>query len=60
MSDKVRGTIAIVVGLLALYQSYTRYQAHLRDWHIWAELVGGVVIIALGIWRITLRGSPAA
>jgi ABC-type nickel/cobalt efflux system permease component RcnA len=52
MTDKIRGTIAILVGAFALYQSYVLYQAHRRDWHLWLELVAGVVLIVLGGWRI--------
>jgi hypothetical protein len=52
MTDKIRGTIAILVGVFALYQSYALYQAHRRDWHLWLELVAGVVLIVLGVWRV--------
>ena len=52
MSDKIRGFIAILVGVFALYQSYSLYRAHRVDWHLWLELAAGVVLIALGLWRI--------
>ncbi len=52
MSDKIRGAIAILVGVFALYQSYALYRARRLDWHLWLELAAGVVLIALGIWRI--------
>jgi len=52
MSDKIRGAIAILVGVFALYQSYVLYRARRLDWHLWVELAAGVVLIALGIWRI--------
>ena len=52
MSDKIRGAIAILVGIFALYQSYVLYQAQRRDWQLWLELAAGVVLILLGTWRI--------
>ena len=52
MSDKIRGAIAILVGAFALCQSFLLYQAHRRDWHLWVELAAGLVLIALGAWRI--------
>jgi hypothetical protein len=52
MSDKIRGTIAIVVGLFALFQGTELYRAGQRDWHLWVELVAGVGLILLGVWRI--------
>jgi ABC-type nickel/cobalt efflux system permease component RcnA len=52
MGDKVRGAIAILVGVFALYQSYMLYQAYRRDWHLWLELAAGLVLIVLGVWRI--------
>jgi uncharacterized membrane protein (UPF0136 family) len=54
MGDKVRGTIAIFVGVFALWQSYLLYQAQRRDWHLWLELIAGTVLILLGVWR-TMR-----
>ncbi len=59
MSDKVRGTLAILVGFLALYQSYTRYQAHLKDWYLWPELIVGLVLIGLGVFLL-IRKRPTA
>ena len=52
MGDKVRGTLAILVGVFALYQSYVLFEAQRRDWHLWLELVAGVVLITLGVWRV--------
>jgi hypothetical protein len=52
MSDRIRGSIAILVGVFALFQGYQLFQRGLRDWHLWLEVVAGVVLIALGIWRI--------
>ena len=52
MSDKIRGTIARFVGVFALFQGYQLFQRGLRDWHLWLEVVAGVVLIVLGIWRI--------
>jgi uncharacterized membrane protein HdeD (DUF308 family) len=57
VSDKIRGAIAILVGVFALYQSFVLYQAQRRDWHLWLELAAGVVLILLGTWRI--RRKPA-
>jgi len=52
MSDKIRGTFAILVGVFALFQSYELYRARRLDWHLWVEVVAGVVLIVLGVWRI--------
>lgn len=61
MGDKIRGIIAIFVGVFALYQSYVLYQAQRRDWHLWVELVAGVVLIVLGTWRVQRKpDDPAA
>jgi hypothetical protein len=38
MGDKIRGTIAIVVGVFALWQSYVLYRAGRVDWHTWVEV----------------------
>jgi ABC-type nickel/cobalt efflux system permease component RcnA len=51
MGDKVRGSIAIAVGFFALWQSYVYYQRHGVDGHLWFEVVAGVVMIGIGIWR---------
>jgi uncharacterized membrane protein YfcA len=61
MGDKVRGTIAIFVGVFALYESYVLYQSHRVDWHMWVELFAGAILIVLGVWRIRRRpDDPAA
>jgi len=52
MTDKIRGAIAILVGVFGLFQSYELYRARRVDWHLWVELVAGTILIALGIWRI--------
>jgi len=52
MGDKIRGTIAILVGVFAIYQSFILYQTQRRDWHLWLELAAGLVLICLGTWRI--------
>jgi cytochrome c biogenesis protein CcdA len=52
MGDKIRGTLAVLVGLFALYQSFVLFQAQRRDWHLWVELAAGLVLIVLGIWRM--------
>jgi hypothetical protein len=52
MTDKIRGAIAILVGVFALFQSYELYRARRLDWHLWVELVAGVILIVLGGWRI--------
>ena len=51
MGDKIRGAIAILVGVFALCQSYVLYQAQRRDWRLWLEIVAGLVLIVLGVWR---------
>jgi ABC-type nickel/cobalt efflux system permease component RcnA len=51
MSDKIRGVLAVLVGVFALFQSYQLYTAHKLDWHLWLELGAGVFLIVIGIWR---------
>ena len=61
MGDKIRGTIAIVVGVFALWQSYELYRAGRVDWHMWVEVAAGLVLIAIGIWRVRRKAEdPAA
>jgi len=52
MSDKIRGAIAILVGVFALYQGYSLYRAHRVDWHLWLDLAAGALLIVIGIWRM--------
>jgi ABC-type nickel/cobalt efflux system permease component RcnA len=59
MSDKVRGAIALLVGLFALYQSYVLYTAGRRDWHMGLELAAGVLLILIGIWRVQRKPFDA-
>jgi cytochrome c biogenesis protein CcdA len=55
MGDKTRGAIAIVVGAFALFQSWVLYQRHWHGWRMGLEVVAGVILIALGIWRLRRR-----
>jgi ABC-type nickel/cobalt efflux system permease component RcnA len=52
MSDKIRGTIAILVGAFALFQSYFLYRRNQLDWHLWVEVIAGLLLIVIGIWRV--------
>jgi ABC-type nickel/cobalt efflux system permease component RcnA len=52
MTDKIRGTIAILVGAFALYQAYVLYQANRRDWHMWLEVAAGLLLLCIGAWRV--------
>ena len=52
MTDKIRGTIALLVGVFALYESYVLYRAGRMDWRLWLELLAGTILIVIGIWRI--------
>jgi ABC-type nickel/cobalt efflux system permease component RcnA len=52
MTDKIRGTIAILVGIFALYQAYVLYQKNPQDWHMWLEAAAGLLLICLGTWRL--------
>jgi ABC-type nickel/cobalt efflux system permease component RcnA len=52
MTDKIRGAIAVVVGVFAFYQAYSLYEKGLRDWHMWIEAAAGLFLIVLGIWRL--------
>jgi ABC-type nickel/cobalt efflux system permease component RcnA len=60
MGDKIRGTIAIVVGVFALWQSYVLYTAGRVDWHMWVEVAAGLVLIIIGIWRVRRKAEDAA
>jgi len=51
MSDKIRGAIAILVGVFALYQGYSLYRAQRLDWHLWLDLAAGALLIVIGAWR---------
>ena len=55
MGDKVRGTIALLVGAFALYQGFTLYRMGRTDWHLWVEVGAGVLLIVIGAWRITRK-----
>ncbi len=52
MSDKIRGTIAILVGVFALVQAYLLFRAGRTDWHLWLEIVAGSLLIVIGVWRL--------
>ena len=52
MSDKIRGTIAVLVGVFALVQGFILYSAGRVDWHLWTEVVAGILLILVGVWRI--------
>ena len=52
MTDKIRGTVALLVGVFALYESYVLYRAGRVDWRLWLELLAGTILIVIGIWRI--------
>jgi len=52
MNDKVRGTIAVFVGLFALWQSYVYYQKSGVTGRFWIDVVAGVALIGIGLWRI--------
>jgi ABC-type nickel/cobalt efflux system permease component RcnA len=55
MSDKIRGTIAILVGVFALFQGYRLFQMGRVDWHLWLEVVAGILLIVIGAWRLSRR-----
>jgi uncharacterized membrane protein len=57
MSDKIRGSIAILVGLFGLFRSYQLWHAGARGSSPWLLLTAGVVLILMGAWRI--RHRPA-
>ena len=52
MTDKIRGTVALLVGVFALYESYVLYRAGRVDWRLWLELLAGTILIVIGIWRV--------
>jgi ABC-type nickel/cobalt efflux system permease component RcnA len=51
MTDKIRGVIAILVGVFALYQGYQMYGKPGVESKMWLEVVAGLVLLGLGIWR---------
>ena len=59
MGDKIRGTIAILVGIFALWQSYVLYRAHHTDWHMWVEITAGALLLVIGIWRVQRRAGDS-
>jgi len=59
VGDKIRGAIAILVGTFGLYQSYVLYQTYRRDWHMWLELIAGLILIVLGVWRVRRKPEDA-
>ncbi len=52
MNDKLRGILAILVGVFALYEGWKLYQIRPGHWQTWMELILGPVLIVLGIWRL--------
>jgi hypothetical protein len=57
MGDKIRGTIAILVGAFGLFRSYQLFHLGFRGWTPWLMLAAGVILILLGGFR--LRRRPA-
>jgi len=51
MNDKVRGGIAIAVGLFALYQGEQLWQMHPGIKQSYFEFALGAVAVGLGVWR---------
>ena len=60
MGDKVRGAIAIVVGVFALWRSYESFAAQQMDWRMWLEVAAGLLLIGIGIWRILRKPEDLA
>lgn len=56
MNDKIRGILAILVGIFALYEGWHMHQTRPGHWQVWFEIILGVVVIGLGVWR--LRRNP--
>jgi hypothetical protein len=52
MGDKIRGTIAILVGLFAILQGGLRVHAGDMRWQVLLEVAAGLVLFGLGTWRI--------
>jgi hypothetical protein len=51
MGDKIRGAIAIIFGLLGIFEGYILYQEGHRDWRLLVAAVGALMV-AFGIWRV--------
>ena len=52
MGDKIRGTIAILVGGFAMIHGFLRIHAGDWSWQPWLEVIAGLILLAIGIWRI--------
>jgi hypothetical protein len=57
MGDKIRGTIAILVGAFGLFRSYQIFEDGIRGWTPWLMLAAGMILILQGGLR--LRHRPA-
>jgi ABC-type nickel/cobalt efflux system permease component RcnA len=60
MGDKIRGSIAILVGMFGLFRSYQLWHAGLRGSTPWLLLAAGLVLISIGAWRIRRKPADAA
>ena len=56
MGDKIRGTIAILVGAFGLFRSYQLFHLGARGWTPWLLILAGVVLLVMGFSR--LRRKP--
>jgi len=51
MGDKIRGTIAVIFGVLGVLEGFVLYHEGYRGARLGVAALG-VVVIAFGIWRI--------
>ncbi|HEX4320513.1 MAG TPA: hypothetical protein VHZ52_06400 [Acidobacteriaceae bacterium] len=52
MGNRIRGTIAILVGAFGLFRSYQLFHRGMPGWTPWLMLAAGVVLILLGALRL--------
>jgi len=59
MSDKIQGTIALLVGIFAIGQGYWRHHLGIFGWQPWGEVAAGVILILLSIWWLRRKPSDS-
>ena len=61
MGDKIRGGLAILVGVFGFFRSYQLFHQGMRGWTPWLMLIAGVILVLLGSLRIRRKPEdPAA
>ena len=55
MTDKIRGAIAVLVGAFGVFQGFMMYRSGRVDWHLWVEVIAGLLLIVIGVWRFVRK-----